>query len=246
MKFSEGFATSFKKRTVGSAATSPAGIANQNTPGQIYNTETGFFNSLFPATNGLNLAGLADSGTRLFATFRNIPAGVSLFVTVTPVAPGTSTTGITARLISTDTTGAGVYSPVPATVGPYAQVPIGSGSGVVVWEVLDPSPVAAESLSFGLVVSYAANTPPAGQAAVSGDLAPINNSSSSSTAPLPRFVQASTPAPAFTIAYSTLAITNSSPLPAGIAGAPCSQQLTATGGLQPYAWSLPEGRCPTD
>lgn len=243
VKFTEGFATSFRKRTAGSAATNPAGVADQNTPGQIYNTETGFFNSQFPAVNGLDAAGLADSGTRLIANFKNVPLGASLFVTVTPVTAGTSTTGVTARLVSTDATGAGAYSPTPPATGSYAQIPLSASNGIAVWEVLDPNPNAIESLSFGVVVSYAGNTTPAGQGNVNGDLAPVN-ASSASAAPLPRFTQASTALPAFTIVFSNLSITNSSPLANGVAGTGYAQQLFVTGGIEPYTWSIVGGALP--
>ncbi|MFN0107134.1 MAG: hypothetical protein ACKV2U_34180 [Bryobacteraceae bacterium] len=142
VRFAEGFASAFKRRNVAAfsnADSSPPPI-NQNTPGAIYNTETGFYNSspnvVVGGTNGLGIAGLADHGTRLMARFANVPAGVSLFATLYPVVScsdcGTSgrpkitgalnaTTAVNgnilthARLISTDSNGGGAFSAVTGT-----------------------------------------------------------------------------------------------------------------------------------
>jgi hypothetical protein len=88
LRFPEGFAAAFKSRvaptsTYSGAATfsnSGATIANnlytQNIPGTIYNgSESGF---ILNAAGGT--AGLADFGTRLKATFNNVPSGVNIFV----------------------------------------------------------------------------------------------------------------------------------------------------------------------
>src|SRR5205807_4402431 len=53
----------------------------QNIPGQIYISESGF---MLPIANG-QVAGLADFGTRLKATFNNIPAGARVFVSASNV-----------------------------------------------------------------------------------------------------------------------------------------------------------------
>jgi hypothetical protein len=43
--------------------------------------ESGFFNTGFTATNGLNRAGRSDTGTRLQVRFNNVPANVRIYVT---------------------------------------------------------------------------------------------------------------------------------------------------------------------
>jgi hypothetical protein len=66
----EGFTNAIKPRTFADFIdnnTSPP-VVDQNIPGAIYNTETGFFNSNFPVLPGsgnLVQAGLADSATRV-------------------------------------------------------------------------------------------------------------------------------------------------------------------------------------
>jgi len=93
LRFTEGFASAFKTRVAPTATTSGAGTAlastafvtptTQNVPGFIFNgSESGLvFNA------GGNTAGLADFGTRLKATFNNVPSGVSIFVSTTNVNP---------------------------------------------------------------------------------------------------------------------------------------------------------------
>jgi len=92
VRFSEGFASAFKRRNAAAYVdgdTSPTPV-DQNVPGAIYNTESGFLNQT-PAivsgssANGLAAAGLADHGTRLMARFANVPAGVVLYASLYPV-----------------------------------------------------------------------------------------------------------------------------------------------------------------
>ena len=97
LTFSENFGTAFKTRVSAQTPTQYAGQINnpvQNIPGAIYNSESNF---VFPITGTSYVAGLADFGTRLKATFNNVPAGGRIFVStanvnnnafpVTPNAP---------------------------------------------------------------------------------------------------------------------------------------------------------------
>jgi hypothetical protein len=86
LTFTENFGTAFKTRVNAQTNTLYAGQINnpmQNIPGAIYNSESNF---VFPAAtaNGY-VAGLADFGTRLKATFNNIPAGARIFVSTANV-----------------------------------------------------------------------------------------------------------------------------------------------------------------
>jgi hypothetical protein len=96
LTFSENFGTAFKTRVNAQTNGSYAGqISNlsgglaQNIPGAIYNSESNFVfpivgnNGASGATNGV--AGLADFGTRLKASFNNIPAGARIFVSTANV-----------------------------------------------------------------------------------------------------------------------------------------------------------------
>ena len=189
VRFAEGFASSFKRRNAAAYAdgdTSPTPV-NQNVPGAIYNTESGFLNQT-PAivtgssANGLAAAGLADHGTRLMARFANVPAGVVLYASLYPVStcsdcgPGsrpaissvrsaTSVTATMARLVTTDANGGGSFSRVTGTNsssfdGGAATAPIAlnNGAGMATWEVLQADPLTSQTYEFGIGVSYVANT----------------------------------------------------------------------------------------
>ena len=204
LRFRESFATAFKYRNVAttagssySADVSPTPMA-QNTPGAIYNTETGFYNPSFTTTNGLYLAGLADHGTRLMARFANVPAGVAIYVTTRETSSASST--LDARLVTTDVNGAGAFSATAATgssdKGAIAPVSIVNGAGQAVWEIMLTTPLANENALFGVVVAYTANTsanlPGLGQSTASGTFAPLSTvTTASSSAPLPRFADTS-------------------------------------------------------
>jgi uncharacterized repeat protein (TIGR01451 family) len=93
LTFSELFGSAFKTRVVALSDTLYAGqLGNptqQNIPGGIYNSESGFVLPI-PGSSPPEVAGLADFGTRLKATFNNIPVGARLFVSTTNVSNNAS------------------------------------------------------------------------------------------------------------------------------------------------------------
>jgi hypothetical protein len=210
LRYTEGFPTAFKVRTVQQTATlpdfnSPLPVTPQNVPGFIYNTESGYYNPSFAGSiPALANSGLADFSTRVRAIFTNVPAGVRLFVTVRETA--TSTGNNRARLVGSEI---GAFFPVTALTDTYgdigtetalsaAEVPIVSGTGTAVWELMTVDPLSTGALDFGLFAIYTAdvanNVPAApSQATVSGSFAPITGpTSASATAPIPRFVDLGT------------------------------------------------------
>jgi len=171
LSYTERFASAFKTRV------DPSG--QQSTPGTVYNTESGFVNTtLVPG------AGVADSGTRLFLQISGVLSGVSAYVSVFPEG------STNAQLISTDSNGAGPISPIAGSSlfgGKYSQVPISSGSGIAVWEVLSANPLAIETLTFDLVLTGVTQSG-LGSVVLEGTLAPLSPvNTTSSSAPLPRF-----------------------------------------------------------
>jgi len=186
LTFKENFGTAFKTRVVptGTAANSGQGTGGpQNVPGGVYNSESNFIQTSVGG-NGAT-AGLADWGTRLKATFNNVPAGVRLFVSLNNVANaalgvatvpspvgGTDTTDPYAEAVTSETAaenaGAGAF-PVAATFSTSTTAPGGSGGIVVtelavsggtataVWEVVNTNPSKSESLTFGVYATYVAN-----------------------------------------------------------------------------------------
>ncbi len=164
VQFQENFATTaFKVRYAGvsnGVATPNNGV--QNVPGQIYNSESGFFlaaaNFSSPGTGTSQSAGQADYGTRLKATFSNVPSGVSLFVSTRDVTNNfaVGSGAQQAVLVVGETAGdsgsqpglstppqatqTAVYTtPGGVTVG-IAPVVISNGSGTAVWEIVNTNP----------------------------------------------------------------------------------------------------------
>ena len=155
VRLREGFQSSFKRKNLNysgyanvgigsSSSTYPTNDLNQNVPGAVYNTESGFENlgsgaepspnppvgsgfsgsvgvqsAAFPTIHGLNNAGIANAGTRLMLQFSSVVSGTSIFVpTVVRLTSQLSgaATGV-AVLTSTDPTGAGGFSAVSSNGG---------------------------------------------------------------------------------------------------------------------------------
>jgi len=181
LQFQENFATAFKIRTQ----------TSQGSPGTIYNSESGLIvplvNSTATSSTGAQyIAGLADFGTRLKATFNNVPSGVTLYVSTNDVtndfsngfAPGYSARQ--AVLIVGETApdgGTTIPLSVPAvtpnsvqtqtfgpTFGSAGSVPIApviinaaTGTGAAVWEVINTNPNQIDTIDFGFYIAYSAN-----------------------------------------------------------------------------------------
>jgi hypothetical protein len=222
-KFTENFGSAFKTRVFAQTNTNWAGQAgvlpqaptalNQDTPGGIYNSESNFvYSAAFGANN--YTVGLSDFGTRLKATFNNVPSGVHVFVQTQNTGanaaalanPGgnlgnanivSGYTGL-AYLVSGETLsdGAGILPSVTATDNAaslgIAEVSISAGTGTAVWEVVNTNPNTIETFSFPIYITYTAatatNTPLPGTSTVTLSFAPTATSgAASSSLPIPRF-----------------------------------------------------------
>ena len=191
VRFTEGFASAFRRRNVGTSGGDPSFIASQAIPGYPYLTETGFFNDQFPAVNGLNTIGLADTGTRLQVVFNQIPAGVQLWASTRDVAgtTGYSDDAPKALLTTTqDSSGSGEFSAVPAVVSGLALLPASNGSASATWEVVSDDPAAVEDLVFSIVLTAQSGAVSTGTATVTAELAPVRSASSTSAITLPSFL----------------------------------------------------------
>src|SRR5262249_19205600 len=83
LRFGERFASAFTRRNIATTPTLTSGLAAQNNLSLIYQTQTGFYNPNLPDLNArgnLGLAGLADSGSRFKAVFKNLPPGLTVYV----------------------------------------------------------------------------------------------------------------------------------------------------------------------
>jgi hypothetical protein len=239
LRYSENFATAFKKRFFGDCDTSSgsgvtslcatnisSALANGGLQNDLrvgtYNTESGFVNpalSLPSGNNGNNgstppgTAGLADWGTRLKATFNNIPNGVSIFVDTNSIQLPNSVPD-RAVLTASET---GVFSPVgatasspglttgtnPGTVAGTAQLTVTNGSATAVWEVLQSDANTFASLNFRVFATYTAspgtNSPALATATVNGSYAPTSTVTTAAAANVPRFADTSTASNIFTV-----------------------------------------------
>ena len=170
VEFDERFATAFK----------PRGDV-QDIPGQINNTETGFYNSSVIGENGH-----ATTGTRLMATFTGIPAGIAV-----SVSDQMSNNGTIAQLVTgvgADGTGGTLTSGAGTT-----QIISSGGNAIAVWEVTSGSPTTVDSLIATVFFSWTANTqagiPGLGSGTVAGNYAPLSSLTTAvTTDEQPRFV----------------------------------------------------------
>lgn len=185
LRFTELFATAFKTK----------GDTGQTVPGAVYNTESGL--------TVLDL-GAADSGTRLRATFANIPTGTTVYVSSTNVVAGAAGTSAAARASETSGSAASTTGSFTAGAGSdITMIPVSissTGGGEAVWEVTSASPLLTESLDFAVGFGYTpspgTNVPASGvQGTVAGSFAPAPPTldataaaKASATLPIPRFV----------------------------------------------------------
>ena len=241
VRLQELFATVFQRRNYAlppNPDTSPAPVS-QNVPGFLYPTETGFFDQAL-----LGGVGLADAGSRLRLDFGNVSAGVSLFLpTVVPLTGGAASTtlpypgasqptgtgpGAMLRLISSD---AGPFTPVAGTAtltpgGAAAQLAVVGGAATAVYEVLNSDALAVETADIPVGVAFAAGNPQLGTTTVRAYLAPISTvTTASSSAPIPRFANVSTPLTAFGV------VMGATPTPTPIAGPPTQVPTLSSGML---------------
>jgi hypothetical protein len=153
----------------------------QNVPGTIYNSESNF---VLTTPNG-SVAGLADYGTRLKATFNALPAGVRRWVSTVnvqnnalPYVPSPGPAGSSLNNVGTNPVGQLVSSEsvndgtgattgffptvsstdVPSTGNtPIVEIPVVNGSATAVWEVVNTNPNAIEAIRFAVYLTSSAN-----------------------------------------------------------------------------------------
>jgi len=217
LQYTESFGTAFKLRVQPTAVyNGQSGSPVQNVPGTIYNSESNFVYT-GAAGNGFE-SGLVDYGTRLKATFNNIPAGVRIFVSTTnlavntasantPAPAGNTSISSFAVLVSSEmapdsngllpllspTTGVNGSPPVTG----LTELSISAGSATAVWEVVNTNPNLKETFQFGVWTQYV--NPALGTATVNLSYAPtppafgsLAGSAASGSLPLVRFADTST------------------------------------------------------
>ena len=135
-------------------------------------------------------AGTASQGTRLYATFSNIPAGVTLTI---PAAGAGGSDDATALLVGTDTSAGGTGV---APVGIASFTITGPGSGTAVWEITGSDNVFTPIINFDITAAIPLGSPaPSTFMSVVAGYAPFPTAAAaaawaapSATLPLPRFI----------------------------------------------------------
>ncbi|HYI97092.1 MAG TPA: hypothetical protein VEX68_26350 [Bryobacteraceae bacterium] len=200
IKYTEGFVGAFRRRNVGTSSESPLFMTVQAVPGLPYNTESGFLNTLLPTVMKMDTAGLADTGTRLWVRFQNVPKDVLIWVTTRDVRAGTtqySDTSARALLTVADGNGSGPMTPVRPTINGLAQIPVVNGTATAVWEIVSANPATLQEVSFGVAISAQTANPAQGLVNMTAGLAPIVPESGSHT--IPMFKQSAVAVPAFAV-----------------------------------------------
>ena len=184
----------------------PEQLSEQNVPGFVYRTESGFYSpSLFTSAPSL---GLADFGTRIRVKFESLPAGARLFVPTSITMTGNyGDEGIAGQVQLVQANASGLsapgYEPVAATamVGttPVAEVSYSGSTAYAIYEVLYADPSVTETITVPVAVAFN-GLPRTGQAKVITSLAPVSSAESASeSAPLPRFTSIYAAQSAFSI-----------------------------------------------
>jgi len=221
LQYSENFGTAFKVRNSFGGTQTQGATLTQNIPGTIYNTESGFELS---TPNGT--AGLADFGTRLQASFHNIPSGVRMFVSTTNVTNTTTAAAPSLAVLvatgpfptsatpdSSTTVSAGSVAGYPVIAATttvsginYVEIiPDSTGSAYAVWESVTNNPAALDTYNFVYAQLYSSasgiNSPP-----IPAGAASVTTTVNMSYAPIPTTGASSSTIAAWATASSTLPI----------------------------------------
>ena len=178
--YSEKFGTAFRNNNPNNAVPPTA----QSAPGTIYNTESMWSNSTVVTS-----AGVATQGTRLIASFTNVPANIKLAVDNGATNSDGDIANIVASALSDGSGSSPSYTGL-ATGTTTVLASTGSvGSAYAVWEVIASNPGAISELTFNVYVTYLSSPLPGlGTASVAGNYAPVSTVNvMSQTAPVPRF-----------------------------------------------------------
>jgi uncharacterized protein (TIGR03437 family) len=219
----EQFSNVFKANSAAGPSSFP-----QSSPGGVpHGFETGFYNPNLAASprGNLSFAGLADNGTRIRIGLLSVPTSATVSA---PLSVNFGASGV-ARLIATDTNGIGPYNAASS-----ATLPNEKGVVVAIYEIIQSSATAVETIPIPLTLSYSTGAPFLQGLAGEASLAPVHASQVADASPIPRFnasLAFTVAAPRDPLSFVTTA------LPSGASGASYSQSITATGGLPPYSFS---------
>ncbi len=213
LQAAESFFYAFRFRNYGTIVFGtefPQVLAEQNVPGFVYRTETGFYSpSLFTTAPTL---GLANFGTRLLVSVGPVSSGTKLFVPTTITLTGDYAEGSLVgqlQLIQANEYGnsASGYEPVASTamIGttPLAEAYSSGSRAYAVYEVIYADPSVQETATIPVAVAFT-NVPSTGEVQALTTLAPLSSvETASETASIPRFKSFSTAQEAYSITSCT-------------------------------------------
>jgi len=147
--FTEDFSTAFKAK----------GATGQNTPGQVYYTESG----LEVLANNATETGVADHATRLQTVLTGLPTGVKIYADTWVLSSASTFPYSLANVSQPGYSDATMVSPVAGTEGTAAQALVydGTASGAtgtvtLVWETTYTNPSAIDVDAFNIYATYKA------------------------------------------------------------------------------------------
>lgn len=182
-----------------------------------FNSESGF---VAPAVGGIT-PGLADYGTRFKAVFSNIPANVTLYVSVNNVTdyqtlatqPSNGGAGddsaisyaVLQAIPAKGNVENATYTPTGLAVSngnniiPVVPLTISKGGAEAVWEVTNDQPATAETFVFAVYAVFSLQTPPTAgaSATVSLGYAPTTLTGNNAITSIPQFAAPSAAAASF-------------------------------------------------
>jgi hypothetical protein len=205
----ENLAQDFRFRNYGTELFGPGfppALSEQNVPGFVYSTETGFYSpSLFTSAPTL---GLADFGTRIRVSLGSVPAGTHLFVPTTITLTGQYGEGSPVgqlQLVQADSNGksAAGYEPIASTaligITPVAKASVSGSTAYAIYEVIYSDPNVLETATIPVAVAFT-NQPAIGEVMATTTLAPLDTvATADETSPIPRFTNISTAQQAYSI-----------------------------------------------
>lgn len=207
LRFAEGVYFTFRTRVSAFSANPQSATYEQNVPGALYNSESGFTPYVgttpqYFAGNTTYIPGLADSGTRVKAVFHGIPPGATIYVATG--SGGNTTSGLTVRMVSSPTApeSAALVAPTITLGGTgFVQLLPSGGSATATWEVMTAANNATqvpENFDIPVAVYAAPGVASAGAVTVNLSYAPTQSDVQGQQF-IPSFADPSTPMPLFTI-----------------------------------------------
>jgi len=212
--------------------------------------ESGTVNLSLPVITGqgdLSQAGLADSGTRLYATFSGVPAGVHLFAPVVVPLPQEYGPSGVIRMVAPSLLNGGAFQPVTGASNGLAEFTSPSGgAATVVYEVLSSADALIDTADIPIYVAYAPSDSVVsvlGPAQFSAGFGPVSTVSvSTATDPIPRFSASNTLYDAFLIAACapslTISVSHPGTFAQGQIGAQYTLAVSNQAGVGPTAGTV--------